>query len=119
VPIIIALLLVIISGLVAAAGDYMGQRAARRKVRIGKLRPRYVSRLIAVISGVLISLATYGAMFFLYSDFREALTQYSTVKARYEEASKQRDAAETELKAAQDKTQEANDQRAKLQTEVD
>jgi hypothetical protein len=118
VPIIVALLLLVISGLVAAAGDYMGQRAARRKVRIGKLRPRYVSRLIAVISGMLISLATYGAMFFLYSDFRNALTQYNTVKQRYDEVTKQRDQADAELKSSQSKLQDANTQLASAKSDV-
>lgn len=93
-PVIVALILVVISGLVAAAGDFMGQRAARRKLRIGSLRPRYVSRLIAVLSGILISLATYAALFLLYTDYREALTQYGSVKARYLEAVSGREKAE-------------------------
>jgi hypothetical protein len=101
VPIIIAVLLVVISAGIAAAGDFMGQRAAKRKVRIGKLRPRHTSRLIAVISGVVISLATYGAMFLLYRDFREALTNYKNVKAQYTAAVAERTKAQSELKSTQ------------------
>jgi hypothetical protein len=119
VPLIIALILVVISGLVAAAGDYMGQRAARRKVRIGTLRPRYVSRLIAVCSGIVISLATYGAMFLLYTDFRKAVTEYDETVARYNKAVADRDAAESQLKGMQDDLKAADEKVAAANKSVE
>jgi hypothetical protein len=111
VPVIIAILLVVISAGIAAAGDFMGQRAAKRKVRIGNLRPRHTSRLIAVISGVVISLATYGAMFLLYKDFREALTNYDNVKSQYTAALADRNKAQDELQSTQ---AEVNSTKAQL-----
>jgi uncharacterized protein (DUF3084 family) len=71
----------IVAGLVAAAGDRMGYRAARRKLRIGKLRPRTVAMLIAVSTGIVISLATYGVVLLIWKDFRDALTKYQSTKA--------------------------------------
>ena len=78
--VIFMLVVSLIAGLVAAGGDWMGHRAARRKIRFGKMRPRHVSRLFAVITGVLISLVTFGIVFAVWEDAREALTKYSGVK---------------------------------------
>ncbi len=77
---IFILVLTLVAGLVAAAGDRMGQLAAKRKIRIGKLRPRDASRLVAVLTGMAISLVTFGVVFAVWSDFREALTRYRETK---------------------------------------
>jgi uncharacterized protein (DUF3084 family) len=79
-PWLFVLIVIVVAALVAAAGDRMGHRAARRKLRIGKLRPRTVSTIIAVTTGVLISLATFGIVFAVWRDFREALLRYDFVK---------------------------------------
>lgn len=81
-PVIFVLILMLVAGLVAAGGDRMGHRAARAKIRIGKLRPRTASTIIAVITGVLISLVTFGVVFAVWRDFREALLRYDEVKSR-------------------------------------
>ena len=81
-PWIFVLILMVVAGLVAAGGDRMGHRAARAKIRIGKLRPRTASTIIAVITGVLISLVTFGVVFGVWADFRNALLSYSDVKCR-------------------------------------
>lgn len=110
-PWIFALVSAIVAALVAAAGDRMGHRAARRKLRIGKLRPRTVSTIIAVATGVLISLATYGAMFAFWANFRDALTHYNQVKADLGRA-------EAELKQARADTLQAQTERASVEEEL-
>jgi uncharacterized protein YlxW (UPF0749 family) len=81
-PWLFVLILMVVAGLVAAGGDRMGHRAARAKIRIGKLRPRTASTIIAVITGVLISLVTFGVVFAVWADFRNALLSYDEVKGR-------------------------------------
>jgi hypothetical protein len=73
--------MVVVSGLVAAAGDRMGHRAARAKIRIGKLRPRTASTVIAVASGISISLLTFIVVFSLSKDFRDAVLHFEKTKA--------------------------------------
>jgi cell division protein FtsB len=80
--VVFVLILMVVAGLVALGGDRMGYRAARRKIRIGKLRPRTVSSIIAVVTGVLISLVTFGIVFGVWSDFRNALLQYDNLNAQ-------------------------------------
>src|SRR5688572_25919814 len=106
--------MMVVAALVSAAADRMGHRAARRKLRIGKLRPRHVSTLIAIISGMVISLATVLVLFLVWRDFYNALTQYDNLNGKLarvqdetkkaeavrDEAIKAREQAEADLTAA-------------------
>lgn len=95
--------MVVVSGLVAAAGDRMGHRAARAKIRIGKLRPRTASTLIAVATGISISLLTFIVVFSLSRDFRDALLHFEKTKAdliKTEEALQAKGAELTQLQSA-------------------
>ena len=98
---IFIVVLTLVAGLVAAAGDRMGQLAAKRKIRIGKLRPRDASRLVAVLTGMAISIVTFGVVFAVWSDFREALTRYSETKSNLASVLAERDSMLTEIKEAQ------------------
>ncbi len=95
--------MVVVSGLVAAAGDRMGHRAARARIRIGKLRPRTASTLIAVATGISISLLTFIVVFSLSRDFRDALLHFEKTKAdlvQTEEALQAKGAELTQVQSA-------------------
>lgn len=104
---IFIVVLTLVAGVVAAAGDRMGQLAAKRKIRIGKLRPRDASRLVAVFTGMAISLVTFGVVFAVWSDFREALTRYSETKQSLASVLAERDVMLDEIKDAQSGRDEA------------
>jgi len=118
------IILVIVAGLVAAVGDRMGHRAARAKIRIGNLRPRTVSTIIAVVTGILISLATYGLVFLIWADFREALTRYRTVKdeltsvqGEIEKSQDELEQTRAELEQARAEKQQADSELAMMREE--
>lgn len=98
---IFIVVLTIVAGLVAAAGDRMGQLAAKRKIRIGKLRPRDASRLVAVLTGMAISIVTFAVVFAVWSDFREALTRYRETKDNLASVLEERDSMLEEIRSAQ------------------
>jgi len=110
-PWIFVLILMVVAGLVAAGGDRMGHRAARAKIRIGKLRPRTASTIIAVITGVLISLVTFAVVFAVWRDFREALLRYDTVKGQIS-------GLQQELSTSQQQRQESEAAMAKAKDEL-
>lgn len=126
------LILLIGSGLVAAAADRMGHLAARRKVRFGKMRPRTVSTIIAVASGLLIMLVTLTAMLLVWRDFRVALSDYDRIKgqlatveadlggmqSRLSKAERDLSAAQDDTRAAEQRRNEAEDQRAQAEAEL-
>ncbi len=108
----------LIAGVVAAGGDWMGHRAARRKIRFGKMRPRHVSRLFAVITGVLISLVTFGVVFAVWKDVREAFTKYASVKKELAQAEASLDGMQNSLDRAERNVSEANEAVATANTKV-
>ncbi len=113
------LILTVVSALVAAAGDRMGHRAARRKLRLGKLRPRDVSTIIAITTGVLISLATFGVGLLVSRDFRDALLRYDEIKrntVKLEQTVKER---ETQLASAEESLKKQQVQLNALETDLD
>jgi uncharacterized protein (DUF3084 family) len=110
--------LLVVAGLVAAAGDRMGHLAARRKIRFGKMRPRNVSTLIAVVTGLTISLVTFLILFSLWENFRDALLRHGEVRANLATAQHQLAQAGTDLKMAQDQTQQAVNEKAIAEQEL-
>jgi hypothetical protein len=124
---IVLFLLILLAGsaLVAAAGDRMGHLAARRKVRFAGLRPRTVSTIIAVASGLIIMLVTLAAMLLIWSDFRAALSDYDKVKGQLAEVEAslgemggKLSKAERDLASAQENTEKAEAQRLQAQQEL-
>ena len=59
-PITIAFvaLLVLVSGAVAALGDYLGRKLGKKRLRIGRLRPRHTAVLFTFLAGMAATLAT-------------------------------------------------------------
>src|SRR5512140_3145486 len=104
----------VVAGLVAAGGDRMGHRAARAKIRIGTLRPRTASTIIAVITGILISLVTFGVVFAVWADFRDALLRFDTIKGDLAKMEEQYNQAEAKLTAAESAKKAAEDELAGL-----
>ncbi|MCS7201868.1 MAG: DUF3084 domain-containing protein [Dictyoglomus sp.] len=52
------LILLILSGVIAYLGDYVGRKVGKKKLTLFNLRPKYTSRLISVFTGILIMLFT-------------------------------------------------------------
>jgi hypothetical protein len=113
------LIVTAVAALVAAAGDRMGYRAARRKIRIGKLRPRTVSTLIAVITGVLISLVTFSVVFLVWSDFRNALLRYDYLNGENIRLEEQTGRLEQEIADAEKEKQRALAEMAAAQVKLE
>jgi len=83
------------------------------------LRPRTVSTIIAVVTGILISLATFGIVFAIWSDFREALLRYGDVKASLAEAQQDMADMQSEVEQARDEVAQARQEREAAQAEAD
>lgn len=52
--IFLVLILLFASGLIAYAGDYVGRKAGKKKLSIFGLRPKYTSRIISILTGIII-----------------------------------------------------------------
>lgn len=55
---LLILILLLLSGVIAYIGDYVGKKVGKKKLTLFNLRPKYTSRLVSVITGILIMLFT-------------------------------------------------------------
>lgn len=64
--------ILIISGFVAYLGDKVGRKVGRKKLTIFKLRPRYTSIIITILTGILIAGLSIAIVFSIFSNVRTA-----------------------------------------------
>lgn len=65
--------LILLSALVSYAADRIGQKCGKKKISIGKLRPKYTSRIISAISGMLIAIVTVSLLAAASTEVRTAI----------------------------------------------
>lgn len=65
--------LIVVSAVVSWAGDAVGMRLGKKRITIFRLRPKYTSRLISVITGIGIALVTLLVVSFASETVRTAL----------------------------------------------
>ena len=69
---LLALLIIMVSGLVAYVGDLIGRKMGRKRLTLFGLRPRYTAIIISVAAGMLIAILTLAAAFAFSSGIRKA-----------------------------------------------
>lgn len=72
--------LVIASAIVAWAGDVVGMRLGRKRITFLKLRPKYTSRIISILTGVGIAIATLFVVSVASEPVRTALFSMNYVR---------------------------------------
>ncbi|HER24467.1 MAG TPA: DUF3084 domain-containing protein [Candidatus Atribacteria bacterium] len=79
---ILVLTLIIISGLIAFVGDWVGLKIGKKRVTIFKLRPHYTAIFITVVSGILIAIITITILTISSNDVRTALFGMEELKGK-------------------------------------
>jgi len=69
----LALLMVVVSGLIAYIGDLIGRKMGRKRLTLFGLRPRYTAIVISVAAGMVIALCTLAAAFIVSKPVRDAI----------------------------------------------
>ncbi len=109
----IVILLLIVSGLIAYIGDYLGRRIGKKRVSVFGLRPKHTSIIITIIAGVLIVSITLSVMFIfsstartsffglqrIISELRQQKAQLDHNRKVYKESVKQLEKKQSELDA--------------------
>ncbi|EKD82090.1 MAG: hypothetical protein ACD_39C01488G0003 [uncultured bacterium] len=74
------IILVLISGLIAYIGDVLGTYVGKRRLTVLGLRPRITALVVAISTGILITLLTLGVMTILSEDVRTALFYMNSLR---------------------------------------
>lgn len=79
---LLILVLILLSGVIAYVGDFLGRRVGKRKLSVLALRPRYTAILISIVTGILISAVTLAILSVASQDVRTALFGMEELKAK-------------------------------------
>ena len=115
------LLLVVIGGVIAYSGNYIGRRIGKKRLTIFNLRPRHTAISITVFSGILIALSTLAVMLAISQDARTALLGLEALKneirlktSQLETMTKQLTEVETNLQQVRSEASELQRTKARL-----
>lgn len=79
---ILVFTLIVISGLIAFVGDWVGLKIGKKRVTIFGLRPHYTAIFITIISGILIAIITVTMLAISSNDVRTALFGMEELKEK-------------------------------------
>jgi len=86
VGLILIPVLIVVSGVVAYVGNMVGRAIGRRRLTVLGLRPRHTAHVIAVATGMLITLITLVSVVLVSSDARVGLFRLNDLRQQIEDA---------------------------------
>lgn len=102
--------LIIISGLIAFIGDWMGFRIGKKRVTIFGLRPHYTAIFITIITGILIAVITVTILTISSNDVKTALFGMEALKEELAYLSREVEIRNIQLSTARKNLQETSAQ---------
>lgn len=107
--------ILLLGGLLAALGDYLGTKVGKARLRIFKLRPRQTATLVTIFTGTLIAASTLGILFATSESLRKGIFRLDEYLNRLQDARKElakavqdKEKVEQELELAQQRLNETN-----------
>lgn len=99
--------ILLLGGVIATVGDRIGMRVGKSRLSLFKLRPRQTATLITILTGIIISAATFGVLFAVSDQLRTGVFELEQIqedldeaRTGLEEAQAERQRIETELSTA-------------------
>ncbi|HRU32191.1 MAG TPA: DUF3084 domain-containing protein, partial [bacterium] len=110
--------LIVISGVIAFAGNYVGRRAGKKRISILGIRPYYTSMIITVITGVLITTITLIILINVSSSMRYALESKERLQETINLLSQKLSSTQSELSIRADELSAAIEYQKKLEKNI-
>ncbi|MBA7586063.1 hypothetical protein ES708_28059 [subsurface metagenome] len=101
---------IIISGLIAFVGDWVGLKIGKKRVTIFGLRPRFTAIFITIISGILIAIITVTILAISSNDVRTALFGMEELKEKLSYLSREVELRNTQLSSTKEDLKEKTTQ---------
>ncbi len=102
--------LIVISGLIAFVGDWIGLKIGKKRVTIFGLRPHYTAIFITIISGILIALITVTMLAVSSNDVRTALFGMEELKEKLSNLSREVELRNMQLSSSKEDLKEKTTQ---------
>ncbi|HOK30367.1 MAG TPA: DUF3084 domain-containing protein, partial [bacterium] len=110
--------LIVISGVIAFAGNYVGRRAGKKRISILGIRPYYTSMIITVITGILITTITLIILINVSSSMRYALESKERLQETINLLSQKLSSTQSELSIRADELSAAIEYQKKLEKNI-
>jgi len=107
---ILVFTLIIISGLIAFIGDWVGLKIGKKRVTIFGLRPHHTAIVITVISGILIAIITVTILTISSNDVRTALFGMEELKEKLSYLSREVELSNVQLSTTKENLKEKTTQ---------
>ena len=107
---ILVFTLIIISGLIASIGDYVGLKIGKKRVSIFGLRPHYTAIFITIVTGILIAIITITVLTISSQDVRTALFGMEELKDQLSYLSQEVENRNTQLSSLQEDLKQKSSQ---------
>ena len=98
---ILIFVLIVISGLIAVAGDWVGLKIGKKRITIFGLRPHYTAIFITIVTGILITAFTISILSIASIDVRTALFGMEELKEKLFNLSREVQVQNLQLSKAQ------------------
>ncbi|MBU1035654.1 DUF3084 domain-containing protein [bacterium] len=107
---ILVFTVIIISGLIAFVGDWVGLKIGKKRVTIFGLRPHYTAIFITIISGILIAIITVTILAISSNDVRTALFGMEELKEKLSYLSREVETRNIQLSSMKEDLQQKSSQ---------
>ena len=107
---ILVFILIVISGLIAFVGDWVGLKIGKKRVTIFGLRPYHTAVFITIISGILIAIITITILAISSNDVRTALFGMEELKEKLTYLSREVELRNTQLSTTKEDLKEKTTQ---------
>lgn len=118
-PIQIILALLMLSGLIAFIGNWIGRYFGKRRLTLFNLRPRRTATVFTVFSGMLIMVLTFGTLLLVSQNVRTAIFGLEKLKAEVSQTRLELETARKELTLIQAEKIHLEDLRDSLRKAID
>ena len=108
---LLILLVIVLSGFIAYIGDRIGMKAGKKRISIFGLRPRYSSKIITIVTGIVIAALSIGILLLTYGGLRQALFNINQVLTQLDQLNQELELKDGELNYMQ---QEINERMIEL-----
>lgn len=104
------LVLTVAGGAIAFIGDRLGTKIGKKKLSLFGLRPKHTSTLVTIVTGLLITITTFGIMAAVSENVRTALFGMEKLNRRIQETQTKLNDATDQLGKARSETQKSQEE---------
>ncbi len=111
--------ILLLGGLLAALGDYLGTKIGKARLRLFNLRPRQTATFITIFTGTLIAASTLGILFATSASLRKGIFQLDEYLNRLQETREQLSEAREQKQKVEQQLAQAEQEQAQVEQDLD